>query len=279
MRSTIRRGAAIIALACAPPAAGAAGDGPLRIATLSYPVYLMALNVAGRAPGVEVSYIRLHSASAPAELANSDILVAHGEGIESSLDEIAIRFPGLAIVETAAGIARRGEEDERLPWIWMSAGDAVREVRNLRGALERLDPARRERYALNAERYAARLERLRDRIGGALDPYRGARAVALDGASARFAREGGLDVVTAATAEEAIELARRTGAQLVLAGPRLPEATARMIAAETRRPVCVIDPLAGGPDAPGAYVAIMRGNLAALRSALRGRNAARGPAG
>ena len=67
MRSTIRRGAAIIALACAPPAAGAAGDGPLRIATLSYPVYLMALNVAGRAPGVEVSYIRLHSASAPAE--------------------------------------------------------------------------------------------------------------------------------------------------------------------------------------------------------------------
>ena len=155
MNSTIRRGAAIIALACAPPAAGAAGDGPLRIATLSYPVYLMALNVAGRAPGVEVSYIRLHSASAPAELANSDILVAHGEGIESSLDEIAIRFPGLAIVETAAGIARSGEEDERLPWIWMSAGDAVREVRNLRGALERLDPARRERYALNAERYAA----------------------------------------------------------------------------------------------------------------------------
>lgn len=275
MRSRIRVAVPVAALACSLLAADAAAERPLRIATMSYPVYLMALNVAGNVPGVEVSYLR---PATPEALAHSDILVAHGEGVELSLDETAIRFPKLRIVETAERIARPGEEEKHLPWIWMSVRDTVLEVRNLRKALERLDPARKEWYALNAERYVARLEWLRDRMKGELDPYRGVKAVALDGASARFAREGGLDVVTAATVGEAIDVVKRTEAQVVLAGPRVPDASARRIVEETRRPVCVIDPLSGGPDSSGAYLSIMRGNLSSLRTALRGRRATKSPA-
>jgi len=159
----------------------------------------------------------------------------------------------------------------------MSVADNVREVWNLRKAIERLDRPRRERYAFNAERYVARLEALRDRMKGAFDPYRGVKAAALDGASARFAHEAGLDVVTAASPEEAIAVVKETNAQVVLVSSRVPAEAARMIARETRRPVCVIDPVAGGPDRPGAYLAIMVENLKSLRAALRDRTATRSP--
>jgi len=250
---------------------------PFRIVTASYPVYLMALNVAGNIPGVEVSCLRPAALAgrddmpSPGALDRANVLVAHGAGIELSLDETAIRYPKIPIVETAEEIARPGDEDARLPWIWMSVSDTIREVRNLDRALRKIDPARRERYALNAERYVARLEALRDRMKGAFDPYRGVKAAALDGASARFAREAGLDAFTAASPEEAIAVVKETDAQVVLVSPRVPAEAARLIARETRRPVCVIDPVAGGPDRPGAYLAIMAENLKSLRAALRHR--------
>lgn len=286
MYSRICVASLIIALGGACLGAEPAMEEPFRIVAASYPVYLMASAVAGNIPGVDVSCLR---PAAPAErddtlspgassnLDRADVLVAHGAGIELSLDETAIRYPKLPIVETAEGIARPGEEDEHLPWIWMSVSDTIREVRALRRALERIDRQRRERYALNAERYVARLELLRDRMKGAFDPYRGVKAAALDGASARFAREAGLDVVTAASPEEAIAVVKATDAQAVLVSPRVPAEAARMIARETRRPVCVIDPVAGGPDRPGAYLAIMAENLRSLRAALRHRTATRSP--
>ena len=255
-----------------------ATEKPFRIVTASYPVYLMALNVAWNIPGVEVSCLRpaaseersdMASPGACAALDRADVLVAHGAGIELSLDETAIRYPKLPIVETAEGIARPGEEDARLPWIWMSVSDTIMEVGNLGRALRKIDPARRERYALNAERCVARLEALRDRMKGSFDPYRGVKAAALDGASTRFAREAGLDAVTAASPEEAVAVVKETDAQVVLVSPRVPAEAARLIARETRRPVCVIDPVAGGPDRPGAYLAIMVENLKSLRAALR----------
>ncbi|HOE26951.1 MAG: zinc ABC transporter substrate-binding protein [Candidatus Aureabacteria bacterium] len=249
----------------------------LRFVATSYPVYLTVLNVAWEIPGVEVSCLppgalaQRHGAppAAASILARADALVAHGAGLELFLDETAIRFPNLAIIELAEKVARPGKEEERLPWIWMSVSDTIKEVRRLRAVLKKFDRPRREGYALNAERYVARLEALRDRMKGAFDPFRKLRVVALDGASARFAREARLEVVTAASPDEAIAVVKQTNARLVLVDLRLREEEARRIARETRRPVCVIDPLSGGPDHPDAYLQIMEENLKSLRSALQ----------
>ncbi len=149
-------------------------------------------------------------------------LVAHGAGLELFLDETAIRFPNLAIIELAEKVARPGKEEERLPWIWMSVSDTIKEVRRLRAVLKS-STGRDGRDALNAERYVARLEALRDRMKGAFDPFRKLRVVALDGASARFAREARLEVVTAASPDEAIAVVKQTNARLVLVDLRLRE--------------------------------------------------------
>lgn len=254
-----------------------AAEPPLRIVATSYPVYLIALNVAWNVPGVEVSCLPPGALArrgalppaADAALARAGLLVAHGAGIELFLDETAIRHPTLPIVEMAEKIARPGAEEARLPWIWMSVSDTIKEVRRLRKAIRKIDRQRREEYEYNAERYVARLEALRDRMKGAFDPFRKLRVVALDGESARFAREAGLEVITAATPGEAIVVAKETNARAVLANPRVPEAERNMIERETRRPVCVIDPLTNGPDQPDAYLIIMEENLRSLRAALQ----------
>ena len=75
--------------------------------------------------------------------------------------------------------------------------------------------------------------------------------------------------MTAASPDEAIAVVKQTNARLVLVDLRLREEEARRIARETRRPVCVIDPLSGGPDHPDAYLQIMEENLKSLRSALQ----------
>ena len=144
----------------------------LRFVATSYPVYLTVLNVAWEIPGVEVSCLppgalaQRHGAppAAASILARADALVAHGAGLELFLDETAIRFPNLAIIELAEKVARPGKEEERQPWIWMSVSDTIKEVRRLRAVLKKFDRPRREGYALNAERYVARLEALRDEL-------------------------------------------------------------------------------------------------------------------
>ena len=87
-----------------------------------YPVYIAALNVAGDIDGVEVRNLTqpqtgcLHDYQLTTEdmkaMADSDVLLINGGGIESFVSKVAKTYPKLSIINLSASFAELPEEDE-----------------------------------------------------------------------------------------------------------------------------------------------------------------------
>lgn len=263
---------------------------PLRVVTSFYPVYVATLNVARGVDGVEVANLTsphlgcLHdyqlSAGDVRQLAQADLLLANGAGMEPFLGKIARQSPDLRVVEVSEGIPLMDENAH----VWVSFEGARRQVANIAAALAAAAPEKADRFRTNAEQYKAQLGELEGRMRAALAPLAGTPIVTFHEAFPYFARDFGLTIAgvierepgaepSARELADTVKLVRERGVKALFAEPQFPDRSAQVIARETGVKVYELDPVATGPSDPaaarGAWLDAMEKNLAVLRDALR----------
>jgi zinc transport system substrate-binding protein len=263
----------------------------IRVATSFYPIYVMALNVAKDVPGVRVSNVTpfvtgcLHDYSLTAgdmkRLADADLFVTNGAGMESFLETVARRFKSVRIISVSEGISLiSGADGSVNPHLWVSISNAMKQVRNLGLAMASFDPGHAKSYEQNADEYIRRLQALADQMHDQLRPYAGRQIITFHEAFPYFASEFNLKIAavierepgSAPSAKElaaTIDLINSSGIKVLFIEPQYPSAIAQTIARQTGAGIFVLDPAVTGPDSPDAYEATMRKNLSVLVDALK----------
>jgi zinc transport system substrate-binding protein len=262
-----------------------------RVVTSFYPVYIMAINVTRGVPGISVKNLAppvtgcLHDYSLTAEdmknLADAQLFVANGAGMESFLERVAGQYPALRIIRLADGVPllKNGASGEPNPHVWVSVSGAIAEVKNLGAAMEAWDPTHAQLYRKNTDRYVGELKTLRARMRAELLPYRGREIITFHEAFPYLAEEFGLRVAavlerdpgaepSARELAETVDLVRKNNIQVLFSEPQYPALAAETIARETGAQVYCLDPAVTGPQDTEAYLRIMEKNLEVLKKAL-----------
>ncbi len=264
----------------------------IKIVASFYPMYIMAKNVAKDVPGVSVRNLTppltgcLHDYTVTTndmkKLADAQIFVANGAGMESFLDKIAAGHPKIKIIQLAGGIPfikGDGNEGDN-PHVWVSISNAIIQVKNLGKAMEEFDPNHKELYAQNTANYTAKLEALRQKMRFELAFYKGRSIITFHEAFPYFAEEFGLNIAAVVEREpgsepsakelaDTIELIKKNNIAGLFSEPQYPANAARIIANETGAKIYVLDPAVTGPDDYDAYINIMEGNLKVLKQAFQ----------
>jgi zinc transport system substrate-binding protein len=262
----------------------------IKVVASFYPMYIMALNVVKDVPGVTVTNLTppmtgcLHDYSVTTndmkKLADANILIANGAGMESFLDRIVAQYPQIRIFQLSNGIPLikgEGEEGDN-PHVWVSVSNAITEVKGLGVGMAKADPIHAELYRRNTEEYAARLEALRVKMQADLAQYKGKKIITFHEAFPYFAQEFGLDIAAVVEREpgsepsarelaDTVDIVRKAGIKALFSEPQYPALAAQTIAKETGATVYMLDPSVSGPDDPDAYLKIMEGNLEVLKDA------------
>ncbi len=262
----------------------------IKIVASFYPMYIMAKNVAKDVPGVSVQNLTppftgcLHDYTVTTndmkKLADAQVFVANGAGMESFLDNIIAQHPNLKIIQLSEGIPLiKGEGNEGdNPHVWVSISNTIIQAKNLEKALEGFDPGHKELYAKNTNNYVAKLEVLRQKMHSELAYFKGKSIITFHEAFPYFAQEFGLKISAVVEREpgsepsakelaETIDLIKNNGIPALFSEPQYPAAAAQTIAEETGAKVYVLDPAVTGPDNYDAYINIMENNLVVLKKA------------
>ncbi len=263
---------------------------PFRILCSFYPIYVMALNIAGDVPDVSVECMTesvvgcLHDYElTPRDLkrfGHADVFIANGAGMESFLEKALNQVPTLRVIEAAAGIPLLEGDN---PHVWVSISGAMQETRNIAAGLESADPVHASAYARNAQIYLTRLDELRTRMHAALDHVKHRKIVTLHEAFPYFAKEFGLQIAgvverepgadpSAGELRRTIDTIRASGVTAIFAEPQYSARAMEVVQREAGIPVRILDPAVTGPREPaqarGAYLQAMEKNLIVLREAL-----------
>jgi zinc transport system substrate-binding protein len=253
----------------------------VKVLTSFYPMYILALNVAKDVPGVSVLNLTpsftgcLHNYALTTKdmkkIADADVFVANGAGMESFLDKVIAQYPKLKIIKLAEGVTFIKEGKEVNPHVWVSVSNAITQARNLGKAMEIFDPFHAELYRRNTAGYVNKLEALRQKMQSELAPYKGRQIITFHEAFPYFAREFGLEIaaVVERNPAETIDLIKKAGIKALFSEPQYLAQAAEVIAKETSAKVYVLDPAVTGPDDADAYIKIMEDNLKVLKEALR----------
>ena len=265
-------------------------DESLRVVTSFYPVYVAVLNVTAGIPGVEVSNLAsphvgcLHDYQLTAgdvrRLADADLLLVNGAGMEPFLGKVAQQSPGVRVVGVSEGIALLDDN----PHVWVSLEGARRQTENIAAALAAAAPDRADAFRANASAYNASLSALEEKMRAALAPYAGTPIVTFHQAFPYFARDFDLDLAgeierepgaepSARELADTVKLVRERKVKALFAEPQFPDKSAQVVARETGVRVYSLDPVVTGPSDPeearGAYLRAMEKNLEVLQEALR----------
>lgn len=268
----------------------ARADEPLRVVTSFYPVYVATLNVTADVPGVEVHNLTsphigcLHDYQLTAgdvrQLADADLLLANGAGMETFLGKVKGQSPSLRVVEVSEGIPLLDGN----PHVWVSFEGASRQVDNIAEALAQSAPEKADAFRANAATYKAALAALDAKMKSSLAPYAGTPIVTFHEAFPYFARDYELDQVGVIAREpgtepsarelaDTIGLVRERKVKALFAEPQFPDKSAQVISRETGVKVHALDPVVTGPSEPaearGAFLRAMEKNLGVLQEALR----------
>ena len=263
--------------------------GEFLIVTSFYPVYIIALNVAHGIDGVKVVNMTppvtgcLHDYSITSgdmqNLENADIFLANGAGMESFMDKIAGKYPGLKTAELSKGISLIKDSDGENPHVWVSVRRAIVMTENCAKALSEADNKNAEKYKKNASEYIKELKALMLEMDEGLKKYSGRKIITFHEAFPYFAKEYNLEIAAVIEREpgsepsakelaQTIELVRKSRIKTLFAEPQYPSSSAEVIARETGSNVFILDPAVTGDDDKGAYIKIMKKNLSVLSSAL-----------
>ncbi|RCV55047.1 metal ABC transporter substrate-binding protein [Marinitenerispora sediminis] len=197
--------AVVVATGCAAASPEPADDGRPLVLTTFTVLADMVRNVAGDAVRVEsVTRVgaEIHGYEpTPDDLVraqDADLVLRNGLGLEAWFDRFTSRVdaPTATLSDGVPAIAidAGGHEGRPNPHAWMSTGNALVYVDNIRDALTDLAPEHADAFAANAEEYQARVteigDDLRERLGGLPEHQRA--LVTCEGAFSYLARDAGL---------------------------------------------------------------------------------------
>ena len=284
------------------------------VVTSFYPIYLFTLNLTDGIDGVEV-----HNLAAPGtgclhdyqlqtgdmkKLAQADVFLINGAGMESFLPGVTDTFPSLPVVNASEGIdlldaevegvvidAHDGhDEDENHDHddgsynahVWLDAANAQIMVANLAEGLIAALPEHAEAIAANRDAYLIRLSALDEELTEGLADLPHRDIITFHEAFPYFAQAYGLNVAAVVNREpgdalsparlaELVQVVRNLGAPPLFVEPQYDDMAARTLSAETGAPVYQLDPVVTGPEEniPLTYYEdIMRQNMTVLQEAL-----------
>lgn len=259
---------------------------PLHIVTTFYPLQIATLNITSNAPEISVANLTpptagcLHDYQLTpanlARLAQTDVVILNGAGLESFSDKIQRWAPRAHIINASANIPLL----QGNPHVWVNPMLAARQAENIGAELARLDPERAAIYRHNTIAYAAQLRALAGEMRAALKDLPGRDIITFHEAFPYFAVEFGFHIVAVVEREpgaepnarelaDTIALVRQKKVRALFVEPQYPARSAEIIARETGASIAILDPAVSGPVAADAYLRIMRKNLAELQRMLK----------
>ncbi len=273
------------------------------VATSFYPIYLLTINLTQGVDGVDV-----HNLAAPGTgclhdyqlqtsdmkaLAQADVFLVNGAGMESYLTHVYDAFPSLPVVEASTGVELLDDDDmpvaigegetEVNAHIWLDPQNAIIMVQNLCEGLSQAMPEHRKAFESNRDAYCARLEALDAALTEGLKDLPHKDIITFHEAFPYFAKAYGLNVVAVVNREpgdalsparlsELVKLVETLGTPPLFVEPQYEDMAAQTLAQETGAKVYTLDPVVTGPeDAAEAltyYETTMLANMETLQTAL-----------
>lgn len=270
------------------PAAG------LQVVAEFYPLYVALLNLTEGVPGVQVANLVPTATGCPEDyalspgdlqtLAQADIFVVNGAGLENYLGKVATQFPHLKVADASVGLDLLKTNGEINPHLWVSPAQAARQVRTMAAALAQADATHAALYRKNGEAYAARLEALAGQLQAGLAGASVRQVVAFHDSLPYLARDLNLETLAVIepapgqnpNARELAEIVAKVHASsqpvALLTELDSKNPAAEVLGRELGQPLYALDTVTAGPLDPAAaknaYFTAMNKNLLILQAAL-----------
>jgi len=262
----------------------------LRVLTTIAPLYSFTKNIAGDAAVVENL---LPAGAGPHEyslrpgdarkVADADVIIKNGVDLETWLDKLlssAGEMPSAAgrssvVTDTSVGVEIISND----PHIWLSPKNAVIQVKNIRDALMKADPANSSVYERNAFEYIKRLELLDNEIKSGIMTFKSRKFVSFHSAFVYLARDYGLTQAaviqempetepSAGHIADVIKIIRAEGIKSIFSQPGTSHKITGSLAGDLGLRVYSLDTLETGGLSGQWYEERMRADLEVLRKAL-----------
>ena len=285
-----------------------------------YPVYIAALNVAGDIDGVEVRNLTqpqtgcLHDYQLTTEdmkaMADSDVLLINGGGIESFVSKVAKTYPKLSIINLSASFAEFPEEDEedadyedadhedadhdhdhdhdheeQNSHFWMDIELYRKEVESMEEGLSIRDPVHADQYKKNAEAYLKKLESLQSEEAELKETLSGKKVVVFHEAFLYLAEDLDMQVtmtmdldeerqVSAGEVRQVLDALALSDDKIIFAERTYGEEMGDRMTEEASATVIYLDPLTrpkdGQESEQDGYLLAMQENFDKIRTTLLG---------
>lgn len=265
-------------------------QGEFTVVTSFYPMYILAANIIKDAPGVTLTNLSepqtgcLHDFQLTPEdmrlLAEADVFIINGGGIESFMEEVAEAYPDLKVIDASKNLELLQEEGEENAHAWMSISDYKIQVNTVAEALALADNKRGDLYRENGRAYGIQLDGLLEEQAALAEETAGRPVVLLHEAYGYVARDYGLRVsevlnldeersVSAGEVAEVLAAIEKQNAACVLAERQYGHELGSALERESGVKVVYLDVLNRGDYRPDSYLTGMQHNIELLREAFQ----------
>ena len=263
----------------------------IRVTASFYPVYIIAENVVGEVPGIDLRSMAqpqtgcLHdyqlTTADMRSLEDTDLFIVNGGGMESFLDNALELFPELDVIDTSAGVTsleghdhgHTGHDHGENSHYWMYPENAVVQAENICGALSEICPEYADEFRQNTDAFKESVSGIETFDG------KGISVCVFNEAFEYLHLSYGFDVAAVVEMDEnetpsAKELAEiiteinEGGIDLLIAADDVSKTVADTIARETGAGVVVLDPVLTGDPVPERYTEAMNENARILKGSV-----------
>lgn len=274
------------------------------VVTSFYPMYVLALNIVGDTPNVEVVNLTepttgcLHdyqlTASDMMKLEDADIFIMNGGGMENFIQKVIGAYPKLKVINASEGIEfltsaghDHGEEsneeepegEELNAHVWLNMDDYLRQIRTVEDALAEYDAGNAEAYRSNGETYRKAVEALKKEMETALAGAGETKIIIFHDSFAYLAQELGLQVVHAVDMDsesslnageiaEVVDEVKEEQVGILYTEEQFSTKIADSVSKETGAKVYILDSIVNGAMSGDAYLNAMKENLKVLQESL-----------
>lgn len=263
----------------------------IRVTASFYPVYIIAENVVGEVPGIDLRSMAqpqtgcLHdyqlTTADMRSLEDTDLFIVNGGGMESFLDNALELFPELDVIDTSAGVTsldghdhgHTGHDHGENSHYWMYPENAVVQAENICGALSEICPEYADEFRQNTDAFKESVSGIETFDG------KGISVCVFNEAFEYLHLSYGFDVAAVVEMDEnetpsAKELAEiiteinEGGIDLLIAADDVSKTVADTVARETGAGVVVLDPVLTGDPVPERYTEAMNENARILKGSV-----------
>ncbi len=281
-------------------------NGKTNIVASFYPVYIFTMNLIDGLENVSLSCMAqqnvgcLHDYRLEAKdaklIADGDIFVINGAGMEEFLEDVYKNAENLFVINSSEDIEllseeehedgeEHGNEDEHEhhhganSHIWMSVDNAIKQVENIADGLCEKLPEYKDRIISNENLYTARLNMLKAELLRESFPLKDMPVITFHEAYDYMAEELSLNIVASIESDEGGEpsakglaeltdLINKENVKALFTEPYYKGTAADILANETGAGVFILNPVTHGEKTLTAYEDIMRENIKTLKKAV-----------